>query len=150
MSDAPSAEGVDDVDESNATAADDADATDAAELVDLDFGETGRIPAVAQDADTGEVLMLAYVTREAVEETRETGLAHYYSRSREELWRKGATSGHVQRVREVRVDCDGDALLYLVDQEGGACHTGYESCFHRTLDGEVVGEQVFDPEDVYE
>ncbi|UPW01978.1 phosphoribosyl-AMP cyclohydrolase [Halorussus gelatinilyticus] len=124
------------------------DALDAA--VELDFGETGRIPAIAQDADTGDVLMLAYVTPEAVEQTRETGLAHYYSRSREELWQKGATSGHVQRVREVRADCDGDALLYLVEQEGGACHTGYESCFYRTLDGEVVGEKAFDPDDVYE
>jgi len=123
---------------------------DSAPAVDLDFGETGRIPAVAQSADSGEVLMLAYVTPEAVRKTRETGLAHYYSRSREELWQKGGTSGHVQRVREVRADCDGDALLYLVDQEGGACHTGYESCFYRTLDGETVGEQVFDPDDVYE
>ncbi|NHN60763.1 MULTISPECIES: phosphoribosyl-AMP cyclohydrolase [Halorussus] len=152
MSDAPSPEaesaGEDDA-EDDAEAADDTAAGEA-ETVDLDFGETGRIPAVAQDADTGEVLMLAYVTAEAVERTRETGLAHYYSRSREELWQKGATSGHVQRVREVRVDCDGDALLYLVDQEGGACHTGYESCFYRTLDGEVVGEKAFDPEDVYE
>ena len=141
MSDAPSAE---------ADADGDAVDADLDVAVDLDFGETGRIPAVAQDADTGEVLMLAYVTPEAVEQTRETGLAHYYSRSREELWQKGATSGHVQRVREVRADCDGDALLYRVEQEGGACHTGYETCFHRTLDGEVVGERAFDPEDVYE
>ena len=117
---------------------------------DLAFDEEERIPAIAQDADTGEVLMLAYVTEEAFERTRETGRAHYYSRSREELWEKGATSGHVQRVREIRVDCDGDALLYLVDQEGGACHTGYESCFYRTADGEVVGERVFDPEAVYD
>jgi phosphoribosyl-AMP cyclohydrolase len=107
------------------------------------------LPAVAQDADTGEVLMLAYVSPGALERTRETGLAHYYSRSREELWQKGETSGHVQRVEEVRVDCDGDALLYLVDQEGGACHTGYESCFHRRLDGAVVGGRAFDPETVY-
>jgi len=121
----------------------------AGETVDLTFDENGRIPAVAQDADTGEVLMLAYVTPEAVERTRETGRAHYYSRSRDELWEKGATSGHVQRVEEVRVDCDGDALLYLVAQEGGACHTGYRSCFHRTLDGDVVGERVFDPDEVY-
>ena len=118
--------------------------------VDLAFDEYERIPAVAQDADSGEVLMLAFVTPEAVERTRETGLAHYYSRSREELWKKGGTSGHTQTVEEIRVDCDGDALLYLVDQEGGACHTGYESCFHRTLDGETVGEQVFDPDAVYE
>jgi len=131
----------------------DVSATDAnagTETVDLAFDEHGRLPAVAQDADSGEVLMLACVTPEAVERTRETGRAHYYSRSRDELWEKGATSGHVQHVREVRVDCDGDALLYLVDQEGGACHTGYASCFHRTLDGEVVGERVFDPERVYE
>jgi phosphoribosyl-AMP cyclohydrolase len=117
---------------------------------DLAFDDRGLVPAVAQDAGSGDVLMLAYVNREALERTRETGLAHYYSRSRNELWRKGTTSGHVQRVREVRVDCDGDALLYRVDQEGGACHTGFESCFHRTVDGEVVGERVFDPDDVYD
>jgi phosphoribosyl-AMP cyclohydrolase len=118
--------------------------------VDLAFDEYERIPAVAQDAETGDVLMLAYVTPEAIERTRETRLAHYYSRSREELWKKGGTSGHVQEIEEIRVDCDGDAMLYLVDQEGGACHTGFESCFHRTLDGEPVGEQVFDPDAVYE
>ena len=117
---------------------------------ELAFDEQELLPAVAQDADSGEVLMLAYVTSEAVERTRETGRAHYYSRSREELWEKGATSGHTQSVAEIRVDCDGDALLYLVDQEGGACHTGHESCFYRTIDGETVGEQVFDPEAVYE
>jgi len=117
--------------------------------VELAF-DGGLLPAVAQDADTGEVLMLAYASREALERTRETGLAHYYSRSREELWKKGATSGHLQHVEEIRVDCDGDALLYLVDQEGGACHTGYRSCFYRRLDGEAVGERVFDPEAVYE
>ena len=117
--------------------------------VDLAFDEAGLLPAIAQDADTGEVLMLAHVDAEAVERTVETGEAHYYSRSRDELWRKGETSGHVQRVEAVRVDCDGDALLYLVDQAGGACHTGYRSCFHRTLEGEVVGERVFDPDAVY-
>jgi phosphoribosyl-AMP cyclohydrolase len=118
--------------------------------VDLAFDEQGRLPAIAQDADSGEVLMLAYVTPEAVERTRETGRAHYYSRSREELWEKGATSGHTQAVEEIRVDCDGDALLYLVDQSGGACHTGYESCFYRTIDDDVVGDRVFDPDEVYE
>ncbi|MFB6084844.1 MAG: phosphoribosyl-AMP cyclohydrolase [Halorientalis sp.] len=118
--------------------------------VELAFGEQDLLPAVAQDAGSGEVLMLAFVTREAVERTRETGRAHYYSRSREELWEKGATSGHTQAVEEIRVDCDGDALLYLVEQDGGACHTGYRSCFYRTIDGEVVGEQVFDPDDVYD
>ncbi|WP_435196600.1 phosphoribosyl-AMP cyclohydrolase [Natronomonas sp. EA1] len=116
--------------------------------MDLDFSD-GLIPAVAQDADSGEVLMLAYVNEEAVERTKETGYAHYYSRSREELWKKGGTSGHTQAIEEIRVDCDRDALLYLVDQTGGACHTGYESCFYRTIDGEVVGEKAFDPDDVY-
>jgi len=115
----------------------------------LAFDEQEYLPAVAQDADSGEVLMLAYVTEEALERTRETGYAHYYSRSRDELWKKGGTSGHTQAIEEVRVDCDGDALLYVIDQSGGACHTGYESCFHRTIDGETVGEQVFDPDDVY-
>jgi phosphoribosyl-AMP cyclohydrolase len=118
--------------------------------VDLAFGENELLPAIAQDAESGEVLMLAYVTEEALDRSRETGEAHYYSRSRDELWHKGGSSGHVQRIEEIRVDCDGDAILYLVDQEGGACHTGYESCFYRTLDGEVVGEQVFDPDAVYE
>ncbi|MFB6195660.1 MAG: phosphoribosyl-AMP cyclohydrolase [Haloplanus sp.] len=118
--------------------------------VDVEFGSDGLVPAVAQDADSGEVLMLAYVSPTALERTRETGRAHYYSRSRDELWEKGATSGHTQTVREIRVDCDGDALLYLVDQEGGACHTGHRSCFHRTIEGETVGERVFDPEEVYD
>jgi phosphoribosyl-AMP cyclohydrolase len=121
-----------------------------ADAPDLAFDDEGLLPVVAQDAESGEVLMLAYVSETAVEQTRETGRAHYYSRSREELWEKGATSGHTQAVREIRVDCDGDALLYLVDQTGGACHTGYESCFYRTIDGTVVGERVFDPDDVYE
>ncbi|MEF8802571.1 MAG: phosphoribosyl-AMP cyclohydrolase [Halapricum sp.] len=121
--------------------------TDAPQLA---FDENEFLPAIAQDADNGQILMLAYVTPEAVERTRETGRAHYYSRSREELWEKGATSGHVQHVEEIRVDCDGDALLYLVDQEGGACHTGYRSCFYRTIDGETVAEKVFDPDDVYD
>ncbi len=118
--------------------------------VELAFDEQDLLPAVAQDAVSGEVLMLAFVTREAVARTRETGRAHYYSRSRDELWEKGASSGHTQAVDEIRVDCDGDALLYRVEQEGGACHTGYRSCFHRTVDGETVGEQVFDPDDVYD
>jgi phosphoribosyl-AMP cyclohydrolase len=124
--------------------------TDSAAVPELEFGANGLVPVVAQDADTRDVLMVAYASPEAVERTRETGLAHYHSRSREGLWRKGATSGHVQEVAEVRVDCDGDSLLYLVDQTGGACHTGYRSCFYRTLDGDVVGERVFDPDAVYE
>lgn len=141
--DDPAGTGGDDASTAGAAARDAADA-------DLDFGDDGLVPAVAQDADSGEVLMLAHVTREALARTRETGRAHYYSRSRDELWEKGATSGHTQSVAEVRVDCDGDALLYLVEQDAGACHTGYRSCFHRTVDGEVVGERVFDPEEVYD
>jgi len=117
--------------------------------IDVDFGAEGLVPAVAQDADSGEVLMLAYASPAALERTKETGRAHYYSRSREELWEKGATSGHTQSVREIRVDCDADSLLYLVDQTGGACHTGHRSCFHRRVGGERVGERVFDPEEVY-
>ncbi|GAA0296498.1 phosphoribosyl-AMP cyclohydrolase [Halarchaeum salinum] len=118
--------------------------------VDLNFGDDGLVPAIAQDAETGDVLMLAYANREAVERTVESGRAHYYSRSREELWEKGATSGHTQEIEDVRVDCDGDALLYIVEQTGGACHTGYRSCFYRTIEGETVGERAFDPDDVYE
>jgi len=118
--------------------------------VSVDFGENGLVPAIAQDVETDEVLMLAYVSPEALERTRETGLAHYYSRSRDELWQKGASSGHRQHVAEIRVDCDEDALLYRVEQEGGACHTGRTSCFFRTIEGEDVGERVFDPDDVYE
>ena len=91
--------------------------------VEVDFGDDGLVPAVAQDADSGEVLMLAYVSPAALERTRETGRAHYYSRSRDELWEKGATSGHTQEVQEIRVDCDADTLLYLVDQTGGACRS---------------------------
>jgi len=118
--------------------------------IDGDFGENGLVPAVAQDADSKDVLMLAYVSPEALEATLETGYAHYYSRSRDELWKKGGSSGHLQESEEVRVDCDADTLLYLVDQTGGACHTGHRSCFYRTVAGEEVGETVFDPDDVYE
>lgn len=128
--------------------------------LDIEFGDDGLVPAVAQDADDGDVLMLAYVSPEALRLTVETGRAHYYSRSRDELWEKGATSGNTQQVRDVRVDCDADTLLYLVEQDGGACHTGYRSCFHRSVeavaeDGESVavgttGEQVFDPEEAYD
>lgn len=116
----------------------------------IDFGDSGLVPAVAQDVESGEVLMLAYVSPEALEMTRETGVAHYYSRSRDAIWEKGATSGHTQEIVEVRVDCDADAVLYRVEQTGGACHTGHRSCFYRTVDGDVVDEPVFDPEDVYE
>jgi phosphoribosyl-ATP pyrophosphohydrolase/phosphoribosyl-AMP cyclohydrolase len=97
------------------------------------YNERGLIPVVVQDASTGEVLMLAYANEEAVTKTLETGEAHYHSRSRDELWRKGATSGNTQRVVEVRLDCDGDALLYRVEPRGPACHTGEHSCFFTPL-----------------
>ena len=104
----------------------------------VEFDENGLVPVVAQDAVTGEVLTLAYANREAVEKTLEGGEAHYYSRSRSELWRKGATSGNTQIVVEVRLDCDADALLYRVEPRGPACHTGENSCFFTTLSGEEV------------
>lgn len=122
----------------------------ASETVDLAFDDHELLPAVAQEASSGEVLMLAYVSRRALERTRETGFAHYHSRSRDELWKKGESSGHTQKIDEIRLDCDGDAVLYLVEQTGGACHTGYRSCFYRDVDGTVVGEKVFDPDEVYE
>lgn len=97
-----------------------------------DFDRTPLVPAVTQENGTGEVLMLAYVDRQAWEATLATGFAHYHSRSRDSLWKKGETSGHLQRVIEIRVDCDEDAILYVVDQTGPACHTGNHSCFYRS------------------
>ena len=111
--------------------------TPAIERVRFDGG--GLVPVIAQDAATGDVLTLAYANREAVEKTLASGEAHYYSRSRSELWRKGATSGNTQKVVEVRLDCDGDALLYMVEPSGPACHTGEKSCFYTSLAGEGVG-----------
>ncbi len=107
------------------------------------------IPVIVQDAKTREVLMLAYANEEAVGLTKGTGFAHYYSRSRKKLWKKGEESGHFQKVLRILTDCDEDCLIYEVEQTGAACHTGYVSCFYRTLDGEVVGSKVFDPEKVY-
>jgi len=123
--------------------------------MDLDFSKIdGLLPAVVQDQATGEVLMVAFMNQEAWEKTLETGEAHYWSRSRDVLWHKGSTSGHVQKVREVWVDCDADTVLLKVEQVGrAACHTGHVSCFHRRLDekGEpvTVGRPVFDPKKVY-
>lgn len=121
----------------------------------IDFTKSGGlIPAIAQDAVTGEVLMLAWMNREAWEETLRTGRAVYFSRSRNRLWRKGEESGHVQHVKSVLIDCDADTVLLKVEQVGGAaCHEGYKSCFFRELaDGEprVVAERVFDPKQVYQ
>jgi phosphoribosyl-AMP cyclohydrolase / phosphoribosyl-ATP pyrophosphohydrolase len=108
------------------------------ELEEIQFDQRGLIPVIAQDATTNAVLTLAYANREAVEKTLMSGEAHYYSRSRAELWRKGATSGNTQRVVEVSLDCDGDALLYRVEPRGPACHTGEETCFFTTVEGEGI------------
>jgi len=103
------------------------------------FDEKGLVPVVAQDYETGEIRMLAYADEEALKKTLETGYAHYFSRSRGRVWKKGETSGELQKVKEVRIDCDGDALVYLVEQEKDrACHTGKRNCFYRTLEGEEV------------
>ena len=124
--------------------------------LELDFGKSGGlIPAIIQDWETGEVLMVGFVNEEAFGKTLESGKMHFYSRSRGKLWMKGETSGHFQEVREILVDCDQDAALFKVHQVGGAaCHTGYNSCFYRRIekDGKLVTikeERVFDPEKVY-
>lgn len=119
-----------------------------------DFSRSdGLLPAIAQDAQTGEVLMLAYMNAESYAETLATGQAIYYSRSRKKLWRKGEESGNVQKVKTIYVDCDGDTILLSVEQIGGAaCHEGYKSCFFRQVTPEglkVVAQRVFDPEKVY-
>ena len=120
----------------------------------LDFEKSGGlVTALAQDAESGEILMLAHMNRQAFERSLETGEVVYWSRSRNKLWHKGEESGNVQRIREIFIDCDGDAVLFKVDQVGGAaCHTGRRSCFYRRLDETAVvdvGVQVFDPEEVY-
>jgi phosphoribosyl-AMP cyclohydrolase len=114
----------------------------------------GLLPVIAQDWQSGQVLMLAYMNREAWEKTLATLKVHYWSRSRNELWFKGGTSGHVQEVKEIFIDCDGDTILLKVEQLGrGACHTGYKSCFFQKIKDngeiEIVGEKGFDPQEVY-
>ncbi|HJJ30091.1 MAG TPA: phosphoribosyl-AMP cyclohydrolase [Methanocorpusculum sp.] len=109
----------------------------------------GLISVIVQDAKTLQVLMFAYASEEAVSLTLSTGYAHYFSRSRNKLWKKGEESGHLQKIVRVCVDCDLDCLLYLVEQTGCACHEGYVSCFFRTIDGEVILERLKDPEDIY-
>jgi len=119
----------------------------------IKYDEKGLIPVVVQEAENGKVLMLAYMNREALQKTIETGLAHYYSRSRGSLWKKGETSGHIQKVLSITPDCDNDSLLIRVRQKKAACHTGHYSCFFNEydLDGGVRAEEkVFDPEKVYE
>ena len=120
---------------------------------DLKFNDKGLIPAIVQDDENGEVLMLAWLNAEALRLTLETGKATYYSRSRQKLWVKGEESGNVQRVKSVRYDCDRDTLLLRVEQTGGACHLGYRSCFFTEMDADgstrIVSEKLFDPDDVY-
>ncbi|MEM1566227.1 MAG: phosphoribosyl-AMP cyclohydrolase [Candidatus Bathyarchaeia archaeon] len=107
------------------------------EINQLDFQKGGGlIPVIVQDVNTKEVLMLAYTNLEALKKTMETGYAHYWSRSRKKLWMKGETSGNVQRVKKILVDCDNDALLFLVEQKGNACHTGQRTCFHNRIEME--------------
>ena len=123
------------------------------EHITLTFDDNGLLPAIVQDEATGDVLMLAYMNREAVEKTLQTGRTWFYSRSRRSMWMKGESSGHTQEVKAVLYDCDADTLLVRVVQTGAACHMGYRSCFFRKLnpDGtaEVVAERAFNPEDVY-
>ncbi len=117
------------------------------------FDKDGLVPAIAQDAETGKILMLAYMNRESLEITLKERKMCYWSRSRKELWRKGATSGNTQDVKEVLIDCDGDALVFKITQKGGACHTGYESCFFRKVEDDgsfqIVDKLVFDAETAY-
>jgi len=125
-------------------------------LDELRWDAHGLVPVILQDEATHEVLMLGWANREALQKTIETREAHFWSRSRGKLWKKGETSGHVQRVKELRVDCDGDAVLAVIDRGGPACHEGYRSCFFRrleplALDGKLgaVGPREFDPRQVY-
>jgi phosphoribosyl-AMP cyclohydrolase len=125
----------------------------AAALLDgLAFDKDGLIPAIAQQHDTGEVLMLAWMNRQAVDETLKTGCVCYWSRSRKSLWRKGETSGQAQSLVELRIDCDNDCLLLLVDQSGVACHTGRRSCFFTAIRGgeaKTIGAVLVDPAQLY-
>jgi phosphoribosyl-AMP cyclohydrolase len=123
------------------------------QLEGLKFDAGGLIPAIVEDEKTGQVLMMAWMNREALQKTVQTGKTHFYSRSRARLWLKGESSGHVQLVKSIRTDCDQDVLLIAVDQVGAACHDGYYSCFYREHqdgpDWKIVGKRVFDPAEVY-
>jgi phosphoribosyl-AMP cyclohydrolase len=119
---------------------------------ELKFDSNGLIPAVIQDCDTHEVLMVAYMNRDSLATTLATGKTHFWSRSRQTFWMKGESSGHTQEVREIRTDCDGDTLLVKVKQNVAACHTGYRSCFYRIWEGahwKETGAKMFDASDVY-
>ncbi len=118
----------------------------------IKFDDNGLIPAVIQDYQNGEILMLAYMNMESLQKTLSSGKTHFWSRSRQKFWLKGESSGHVQEIKEVFIDCDMDTLVFKVDQKVAACHMGYRSCFYRKIEGEkltVVGEKVFEEGDVY-
>jgi len=115
----------------------------------IKFDERGLVPAIIQDDQSGQVLMMAYMNAESLEKTISTGKTWFYSRSRQSLWNKGETSGHVQTVKEILYDCDEDTLLIKVEQLGAACHTGHYSCFYRNAAGEEIAPQVFDPTKIY-
>ena len=121
-------------------------------LDEIKFDNRGLVPAIIQDYKNGEILMLAYMNKESLQKTLSSGKTHFWSRSRQKLWLKGESSGHIQEVKEMFVDCDMDAVVFKVDQKVAACHTGYRSCFYRKLEGEdftVVGEKVFEEGAVY-
>ena len=123
-------------------------------LNELKFDKTDLIPAIIQDDENNEVLMIAFMNRQALQKTLESGRVCFWSRSRQEYWIKGETSGHTQTVKSIAFDCDGDALLIKVEQKGGACHTGYRSCFFREVSSDgnsshIVGEKIFNPDEVY-
>ena len=121
-------------------------------LETISFDSNGLVPAIAQQHDSGEILMMAWMNTDSIRETLETGRVCYWSRSRQSLWRKGESSGQVQSLRELRVDCDGDTLLLQVDQAGVACHTGRRSCFFRAVRNDevvTIAEQLVDPADLY-
>lgn len=127
--------------------------TDLPLLTALKWNADGLVPAIVQDAESGEVLMLAWMDADSLRQTLASGQTHFYSRSRRQHWHKGATSGHVQHVESIRLDCDGDVLLIRARQIGGACHEGYRSCFFRAVHAEgrleVVAERVFEPGQIY-
>jgi phosphoribosyl-ATP pyrophosphohydrolase/phosphoribosyl-AMP cyclohydrolase len=119
---------------------------------EIKWNKEGLVPAIAQDYKTKEVLMMAFMNKEALDLTLETGLMHYYSRSREKLWKKGETSGHIQKVMEVKIDCDNDCLVFLIEQSTAACHTGHYSCFYRNIENDKLStktEKIFDEKAVY-
>lgn len=122
-------------------------------LENLKYDANGMIPAIIQDYATGQVLMFAFMNRESVDLTARTGKTHFFSRSRNKLWLKGESSGHLQHVKSISTDCDKDVLLVKVEQTGAACHDGYYSCFYReyqpAADWKIVGQKLFDPEKVY-